>query len=407
MKKKLSFALCALFLFCSISLNAVDFGLVFSQNAQIDVPDFNFGDTVYDISGVLVPRITALIGDTGDLYVSAAVKYEVASGSTDSLKIIPELTRTDYTFAAGGADVRIGRMFYSDSLGLVANNLFDGAQVSFFTSNWNFRAGAWYTGLLYKKSAKITVMESELLASDIEVDFNNFAGTYFAPSYILAAFDYSNSSLAEFIGLNVSLLTQYGLGNDKIDAYYLTASLSIPVSSYIFDIGGCFELIDYKGGMTPAFAGGIGLTLILPTELEKHLKISGLYSSGVSESNTFGAFLPLTTVPQGEILEAKLSGLSLLCAQFTGRLAKSLSTNLAFTYFIRSDLGTYRSYPVTSGSSHGYILGGEIFGRLIWNISTGARLNLGTGVFLPSLGNANPDEKSLWRTNLNLVISIY
>ncbi|MDR2701322.1 MAG: hypothetical protein LBB72_02695 [Spirochaetaceae bacterium] len=141
--------------------------------------------------------------------------------------------------------------------------------------------------------------------------------------------------------------------------------------------------------------------------LEKHLKVSGRYSSGVSEDESIGAFLPLTTVPRGELVEAKLSGLSLLSLDFTGRLAKSLSANTAFTYFIRNDLGTYRYYPVTGAGSEGYFLGAEIFGRVIWSISSGVRLNFGTGAFLPALGDAAPDAAILWRTKLNVALTIY
>ena len=167
------------------------------------------------------------------------------------------------------------------------------------------------------------------------------------------------------------------------------------------------ELIEYNDKIIPAFAADTGLTFILPTKLEQHITLSGRYSSGASEDKTIGAFLPLTTVEQGELLEAKLSGLSLLSLDFAGRLAESLSANMAFTYFIRNDLGTYRYYPVISGGSEGFFLGGEIFGRLIWNISTGIRLNFGTGVFLPMIGDAAPDAGILWRTKLNLTISIF
>jgi len=248
--------------------------------------------------------------------------------------------------------------------------------------------------------------EKELESSYIDVDLNDFANTYFAPSRILTALEYEHPSLAGFIGLNVSFMAQFDTGNDKLNSQYLTAALSVPGRFCILDLGGCLELIEYDNETSPAFAGDIGLTFILPSKLEKHIKISGRYSSGVSEDKTYTAFLPLTTVTQGEILEAKLSGLSSLCFDFTGRMSKSVSANMAFTYFIRTDLGTYRSYPVTK-TSEGFFLGGEIFGRLIWNISTGARLNIGTGAFLPVLGDVNPDKGIVWRTSLNLIISIY
>jgi len=414
MKKSFTtFALRAVFFLCSLSLYAVDFGVVFTQNADINAPDFKLEDADNDISGILSPRLSALLGETGDLYLSAAVNYQIDPGTKmsevtgESFSIIPELTRTDFAFSAGNADIKIGRMFYSDPLGIIANNLFDGARVSFITSGGNIHVGGWYTGLLYKKRAAITMTGNELKSSYIKVDNNDFANTYFAPARVLGALEYDHPSLAGFIGLNVSLIAQYDMSDDQLHSQYFTAVLSVPGQSCIFDVGGCFELIEYNDEMTPAFAADVGLTFVLPTALEKHIKLSGRYASGVSDDKSWGAFLPLTTVNQGEIPEAKFSGLSLLSLDFIGRMAKSLSANMAFTYFIRNDLGTYRYYPISAGSSEGYLLGGELFGRLIWNISTGVRLNLGTGVFLPSLGDANPDGYMLWRTEFNLVISIY
>jgi hypothetical protein len=408
MKKQFTiFALYMAFLINSLALYAVDFGLVYTQNGDVKVSDFDFENIDNGISGVLTPRFSALLGDTGDLYVSAAVNYETAPNSGAPLAIIPELTRTDFAFNLGYAALKIGRMFYSDPLGLIANNLFDGAQVSFITDMGNFRAGGWYTGFLYKKRAIITMKDNELKSASVKADNNDFINTYFAPSRVLAALEYSHPSLAGFIGLNISLLTQFDMGNDKLNSQYFTAALSVPGNNLIFNLGGCFEFIEYKNEAIPAFAGDIGLTFILPSMLEKHIKLSGRYSSGVSEDKTYGAFLPLTTVSQGEILEAKFSGLSLLCAEFTGRLSMPLSASMAFTYFIRNDLGTYKAYPAIGGAPDAFLLGGEIFGRLICNISTGIRLNFGTGIFLPSLGDVNPDGAMLWRSNLNLVISIF
>jgi len=42
-------------------------------------------------------------------------------------KNIIRLTRTDFAFNFWRADIKIGRMPYSDPLGLIADNLFDGA----------------------------------------------------------------------------------------------------------------------------------------------------------------------------------------------------------------------------------------------------------------------------------------
>jgi hypothetical protein len=390
------------FFFCALTLRAYDFGVVFSQDADISAPTSDFEKTSFDIHGALIPRFSALIGKTGDLYVSAATNYYA-----DPFAVLPELTRADFSFNAGNADIRIGRMFYSDPMGIIARGLFDGARVSFITRRGNFHAGAWYTGFLYRKRAMITMTHNELRSSYAKVDYDDFADTYFAPSRVLAALEYDHPFIANGIGLKTSVIAQFDTGDDNLNSQYVTAAFSVPFKSFIFNLGGCFELIENDGDISPAFAGDFGVTWILPTTLEKRLKLSGRFSSGVSEDETIGAFLPLTTVPQGEIAEAKLSALSILSLDFTGRLARSLSANMAFAYFVRNDLGTYRYYPADSSGLEGFFLGAELFGRIIWVISTGVRLNFGTGVFLPALGDAKPDADVIWKTKLNLALSIY
>jgi len=404
MKKYSSlFTLFTVFFFCTISLNAVDFGLVLSQNVESNVPTSNIEETSFDnITTVLMPRFSAPFVGKGYLYISGAISYEA-----DSSIAVPELTRTEIFLKGEYANLNVGRIFYNDPLGLTASGLFDGAQVSFITNNGNIRATGLYTGLLYRKRALITMSPDELKNSHDKVDYDDFDNTYYAPRRILAALDYDHPSLGGFIDLKTSILTQFDVSGENLNSQYFTAALYIPIKSLIFNLGGCFELIEYNDETTPAFVTDIGLTFILPTKLAKRIKLSWKYSSGVSEDKTIGAFLPITTVSQGEIVEAKLSGLSLFSLDFTGRLAKSLSANTAFTYFIRNDLGTYRYYPVTGGDSQGHLLGAEIFGKLVWTITSGIRLNIGTGAFIPALGDAAPDADVLWRTKLNLVFSIY
>jgi len=409
MKKIALFTLSTVFFLCSLSLNAVDFGLVFSQNVESTVPTSNFEGSGFDnITSVLLPRFSAPLVENGYLYISGAINYEAApSNGINSNTVIPELTRSTITLQGEYVNFNIGRMLYGDPLGITANGLFDGAQFSFITRKGNIRVGGWYTGLLYKERAAITMTPDELKSSKVKVDYDDFANTYYAPRRILAALDYDHPSLAGFIGLKTSIITQFDTSDEKLNSQYFTAAFTVPIKSLIFDLGGCLELIEYKDETNPAFSADIGITYILPTKLEKHIKLSARYSSGVSDDKTIAAFLPITTAPQGNIIQAKLSALTLLSLDFTGRLAKSLSVNTAFTYFIRNDLATYKYYPITYGTSDGFLLGAEIFGKLVWNITSGIRLNFGTGLFIPSLGDAAPDADILWRTKLNMVISIF
>ena len=399
--KKLLLLLATIFYLSVFSVYAFDFGLVFSQDVDVKIPAFDFERTGIDISGVLLPRLTSQLGDNGALYISAAINYE-----GDPFAVVPELTRTDVNLNLGNINLSIGRMFYIDPLGITANGLFDGAQIAFITRNGNIRAGAWYTGLLYKERASIAMTDNELKASNVEVDYGDFANTYFAPSRILAAVEYDHPSLTGSLGLKTSLLAQFAAGSENLNSQYLTAALSIPAKTFIFDLGVCMEMIEYNDETTPALAANVGLTFILPTKLEKHIRLTWRYSSGVSEDKSINAFLPITTVSQGEILEAKFSGLTLLSLDFTGRMTDAISATAEFTYFIRNDKGTYKSYW-TEGADDGFSLGAEIFGRFVWTISSGIRLNLGTGLFIPALGDVAPDSDIIWRTKLNLIFSIY
>ena len=176
----------------------------------------------------------------------------------------------------------------------------------------------------------------------------------------------------------------------------------MPVKAFVFDLGGCFELIENSGELGIGLAGELGIAWMLPTKIEDRLSFLGRISSGVIESNRIRAFNPLTTVYHGEVLKARLSGVSMLSLDYIARIHKSFSAGISSSYFIRSDLGTYLDY----GSS-GYFLGNEFFGRAFWSPVSDIQLNLGGGIFLPALGNVAPKAHPQWRIELNALISIY
>jgi hypothetical protein len=104
------------------------------------------------------------------------------------------------------------------------------------------------------------------------------------------------------------------------------------------------------------------------------------------------------------VLRAKISGLSVVEADYTARLNKTFALELTASYFIRNDLVTYQGLFVEKPE---HFLGGEAYGQLIWNPTSDLQFNLGGGAFLPKLGNTSPDSKPLWLVNLNIIFALY
>jgi hypothetical protein len=132
----------------------------------------------------------------------------------------------------------------------------------------------------------------------------------------------------------------------------------------------------------------------------------GRFSSG--ETGGITSFVPITTKPQGNVLQAKLSGISVFFLDYTAQLRRTVSAGLTASYFIRNDEVTYAGYPVTNSADNGgSALGCELLGRVIWTPFSDLSLNLGAGIFLPSLGNAAPKADTQWRLELGLILVLY
>ena len=405
------------------TLSAVDFGLMSNQIFSVDGKGTD-GDSARDglaYSATLNPWLTAPLGPSsggfGKLYLSAAVTADYAH-STEEWTFIPELLRTEAVFRmAGMMEISAGRMFYSDSLGFVANGLFDGVRFSLDLRNKGiFGAGIWYTGLLYKETTEITMTGEDMFAFSKVLDYSDFTNTYFASRRLLAALDWDNPNLAEWLGLQIALISQTDLTGNKnrYHSQYLTAKATIPAGNFVFGLGICAELSEYLPDSSfedsdtqvkVGLAGELELGWMLPaTSIQDQLTLAGRFSSGTVKNSTFGAFVPVTTHAQGDILQAKLSGLSAIMLNYLARLNRNFSVFLGGTYFILSDKGTYEGYPA---GKEGYFLGSEFFGRLIWSPVSDLMINLGGGVFLPSLGNAGSKENPLWRMELSVTLMIY
>ena len=421
--KRFYFVLCSLLLALGSSFPVLcyDWGLQLNQAFGIEgVPDES-NDILY--SGTLIPWFSMPLGSSennaGKLYLSAGMTVLYTNEYDDKTTFfIPELLRTELTWRfTAGNELTVGRMLYTDPLGFIASGLFDGARFSTVLKDNTFGAGIWYTGLLYKKNANITMTGEELISYHEELDYAEVQDTYFAPRRLVAALDWENPYLAPWLRLKASLIGQFDLNDsdELCHSQYLAVKASVPVQNFMFDLGGCFELAEIVTDSTNktkfSMAGELGAGWALPTSIKDQLKLTGRFSTGgdvTDNDSTLAAFIPITTEDHGDVLKAKLSGLSMIRLDYTARLHETFSFNLASSYFILSDLETYKGFPRDSSAEmDGRLLGNEFSGRLIWSPFSDLQIGFGGGVFLPSMGNASGQNGALWRIELNAALAIF
>jgi hypothetical protein len=387
MKKLL---LLLLLLLPCLSLWAADFGLILNQSAGYGGMG---NDGVFDYSIAAVPRVSGLVGATGDFIVSGGIE----AGDDEGWSFVPELLRTELSFHPGDWAFEIGRMYHADPLGFVAEGLFDGVKVAYDSELGTFSAGAWYTGLLYKKRTVIEMTLEETEAYNAALDYDDLQGTYFSPKRLLAALAWEH--LGGTVQARASVLGQFDLYGDKpLNSQYAVVKLTMPVSNFSFDLGGCLELLQNDGETETGFAAEAGIAFTPQTSIKNRLSLLARYSSS--------KFLPFTSESQWNILRVKHSGLSLIKLDYAARLHPALSAGFTSTYFIRNDLETYSGYPLSAENSEGYFLGNEFFARLFWSPASDLQTSLGAGVFLPSLGDAAPKADNYWRVELSVIFSL-
>ncbi|MDR2435004.1 MAG: hypothetical protein LBD47_10615 [Treponema sp.] len=389
-------------------LPAVDFGLLTTQSVSLD--DAFSGDmSKLSWSGAFTPWFSGMLIENGDLYMSIGItpKYE-----NDDFVLIPELLRTEVALRSDrGTDLRFGRISYVDPLGLIAVGLFDGFQVSQDIGEGILSAGAWYTGLQYKKRANITVSPSDRIGYFIAFDKTSM-DTYFAPQRMLAAVGWEHPALAGAMQLHVAAIGQFDVNgeNDTYNSEYFVGKISVPFRNlFVFDAGAGVEFLQTPDeDTTLALVGELGVSWMPPTNFQDRLSLIGRFSTGDVDDSPLGAFMPLTTVSQGNVLQAKLSALAHLRADYTARLHEMFSVNTALAYFLRTSRNENENltWPEVTDEDM-YVLGGEVFMSLLFSLTSDIGINLGGGVFLPQMGNVAPREREQWRFEMGITAALF
>jgi hypothetical protein len=294
------------------------------------------------------------------------------------------------------------------------NGLFDGLAFSFDWGKTRLSAGAFYTGLLYKKTAYI-VMSPGDYADYYDRDH------YFASQRLVFSLGWEIPGIFTTDGaINLGITGQFDLNDPenqidttgqidrtaKIHSQYALVQFTLPFLNWFnAELGTLLGIVEERG-LRPEFCFAVsgGLAWLPPGGVNDRLFLNMVLSSG-AWNDTVRAFLPINTIAQGKVLRPKVSGLALAELGYTARLHNSLSMEVSAVYLFRTDSHTY-SDPDLDGTSLSPLLGGEVYGSLTWAPVSDISFTLSGGAFFPQWGKAfAPGTAARWRVSLETVFS--
>jgi hypothetical protein len=311
----------------------------------------------------------------------------------------------EYRFDSGPR-LRAGRISYGEPLNVLMNGLFDGFALDMDLGNTRLSAGAFYTGLLYKKTAYI-VMSPGDYADYYDRDH------YFASRRMVLSLDWEIPAPLSS-SLDLGITGQFDLnkldpqiyGDRRIHSQYALAGFTLPFLKYcnarLGTLLGIIEEEKSNPGFCFAFSGG--MVWLPPGSKNDRLSLDMAFSSGAWNSGV-RAFLPINTIAQGKVLRPNISGLGLVEGEYEVRLHPVISAEVSAAYFFRTDSHTYNN-PDLDGASRSPLLGGEIYGSLTLAPVSDISFTLGGGAFFPQLGRAFETGASpRGRISLEMILS--
>ena len=379
-------------------LGAADIGVILYQNAKTGKEP----DSVFNYGASLFPRVSLFFKDRSDLFLSGGI---TAGYDGKDAYFFHEILRTELSVYFDRAKFSAGRMQYASPFEYAADSLFDGLMFSYYSTAGTINAGAWYTGLLYKRRANIIMTGEDYEAYGAAVDYNKLGATYFPSRRAAAALDWENPAVADLVRTKLGVIAQIDLnGRDNpLNSEYITARMGIPVKRFLFELGGAFQLTQFKNSFTSAAAAELGISWVLPSKIPGRLSFSGYFTSGnkKNDSDFLSAFIPINTKSFGNLLQIENSGFSAVSLDYTARLHKTFSLSLSSSLIFKSLSGTYAGASITEHDE--FVLGNEVYTSLVWSPFSDLQFNLGGGV-----GAFNPASKDIqWHIRLTVVSSLY
>ncbi|MDR1099724.1 MAG: hypothetical protein LBL28_04510 [Treponema sp.] len=401
MNKKPLFLGFFLIFFAAGALFPLDFGGILSQNLKPENSSAQGDHVDLAYSAKISPWASLVLPNNLFLYLSASfsAKYEL-----EEWKPVFEADRFEITWnPRSNIFVEAGRFTYTDPLALVADGLFDGAAVSLGLGESSLSLKAFYTGLLYKKTANITMSRRDALD-------HADAGWYWAPPRTFVSAVYTVPGLISWRDtFTAGLIGQFDLrGEDRLHTQYLTLQYLIsPLDVLSFNLGGVFGLAQEEG-VDPAYNYALSLRgdWSLPTRMNDQFSLRFRYASGLADNNEAqGAFTPISDISQSSVFSADFSGLMAFSWIFTLRPLESLSIVKESNFLMRTDLATFTAEGLDP-LSESHVLGLELYLSLIWAPFSDLGLSAGGGVFFPLPESAfYRDTPPKWNVSLDVILS--
>jgi hypothetical protein len=421
---------CALIFLCSaFPLFSVDFGLAVSQIGEFTNVAGDGQDEYANYTGSYIPWITSELGKAAMLYLSvkAGMKYETgewevrapAEGEVfplDSAHVLTELGRFEFSWRPiSSMYLEAGRIRFQDPLGIIAAGLFDGLNGSVVVGKARISGGAYYTGLLYKGTAKILMNSRDTAKYAVPFHYGEMWDTYFASRRVLVSASGEFTDLTPHTTLAVNALGQFDVnpealsGESPLNTQYLSVLYTAsPLRSLTLIGGGVVGAAQGETDSQLHFAATLGVEWEVPGALQDMLQGEFLWTSGAGSEGAaagFTGFMPVSSITKGQVYTPKVSGIMTAKAQYSARLGRSFAVSMEGTYFIRTDENTLDGTEYLPPMER--FLGGELFGSLIFAPVSDFMITLGGGAFFPSWGNVFEKDAPLrWKLIGGLVFSL-
>jgi hypothetical protein len=278
---------------------------------------------------------------------------------------------------------------------------------AFSAGESRFLAGAYYTGLLYKDTADI------IMSGRDEKDYKELfsdGGGYFASRRVVAALQWEKPAAGPRSSFSLGLLGQLDRngGDDEYHSQYLSGRYGLRLSSVALEASAALGAgEDTDGNLSLFFTGSLGLDKRLSVSRDARLGIRGIYSSP-DTGGRVSPFLPINSIPQGQVFSPAIGGISVIKGFCTLRPLRTLALGAECSWFIRTDTASFQDEREPGKlKSSGYFLGGEACATVNWTPAPDMSFSIGGGAFFPALGNAfESGAKTRWKASAGMILSL-